>query len=216
MPALRKPAPPVSRPLDYAVAWRGRGGLDARGRLTLERSELVLHGTGENGVLRHERVPLEQVAAVRIGRSESERVRGERTVVLELEAGGALTVAPLGAAGAVFELADLVAQLSSEQRAADERVVVVLPLRRATADRARELVASGPPFDVDNAALDAHHVFVSEGEVVFVFEGERARDVVEELLREPRVLLAAARWRGCLAGPPRLAEGTYAWRRDAR
>lgn len=214
MPALRVP-PPVSRPLDYAVAWRDRDGLVARGRLTLDRSGLVLHGTGENGALRRERVPLEQVASVRVGRSESERVRGERSVVLELDTGGVLTVAPLGAAGAVFELADLVAQLSSEQRAADEQIVVVLPLRQGTADRACELVASGPPFDAEDAALDAHHVFVSEREVVFVFEGDRARDVVEELLRDPHVLLAAARWRGCLAGPPRIAEGTYAWRRDA-
>lgn len=205
----------ATRSSEYAVAWRDGDGSVASGRLTFERSTLELRGTGEDGALSRERVPLEQVASVHVGRTDSERVRGERSVVLELRGGTTLTVAPIGAAGAVFELADLVAQLSSEQRGYEGRVAVVLPLRRGSAARARELVASGPPFDVEHAELDGHQVFVSEREVVFLFEGERAREVVERLLRDPHVLREAVRWRECLAGRPRLADGTYAWRRDA-
>jgi hypothetical protein len=203
----------ASRSADYAVAWCDGDGEVASGRLILEHSSLVLRGTGNDGGLRRERVPLEQVAGVRIGRKEPERVRGERSVVLELRDGSTVRVAPVGAAGAVFELADLVAELSSEQRAYEGRVGVVLPLRRGTAARARELVSSGPPFDVERAGLDAHEVFVSDREVVFLFEGGHAREVVEQLLRDPRVLREAARWRECLAGRPRIAEATYAWQR---
>lgn len=198
----------------YAVAWRSRDRTVATGHLELERSALVLRGTDEEGAVRRERVPVEQVATVRIGRAESERVRGERSMVLELSDGKTMAVAPIEGAGAVFELADLVADLSSEQRDVGAQVVVVLPLRSGTAARARDLVASGPPFDIDHAELDGHHVFVSEREVVFIFEGKRAREVVERLVRDPHVLREAVRWRECLAGRPRLADGIYAWRRD--
>lgn len=198
----------------YAVAWRSRDRAVATGELTLERSALVLRGTDEAGAVRQERLSLELVAAVRIGRAETERIRGERSMVLELRDGTVVAVAPIGAAGAVFELADLVAELSSEEHAAGAQVAVVVPLRAGTAARARELVATGPPFDVEHTELDAHHVFVSEREVVFVFEGEHAREVVERLIREPQVLRTAVRWRECLGGRPRLAEAVYAWRRS--
>jgi hypothetical protein len=62
--------------------------------------------------------------------------------------------------------------------------------------------------------LDRHHVFVTEREALFVFEGPGACETLERVLRNTRVLRAAARWRECLAGPPRVAEETYAWRRD--
>ncbi len=206
--------PGSTRSIDYAVAWRNGDGVVATGRLTLESASLVLRGRDVTGVTKCERVPLERIDAVRVGRTEPERVRGERSVVLQLSGGRTVAVAPIGAAGAVFELADLVAELSSEQRASDGRVVVVLPLRRGTAARARELVADGPPFDIEHAELEGHHVFVSEREVVFLFEGEHARETIERLVRDPRVLREAVRWRECLAGPPRVADGTYAWRRD--
>lgn len=43
----------------------------------------------------------------------------------------------IGAAGRVFELADLVAKLSSERRAQEGRIVVVLPLRPAPSSMKR-------------------------------------------------------------------------------
>jgi hypothetical protein len=118
--------------------------------------------------------------------------------------------APRGAAGAVFELAALVAARRADE-ARRGRVLVVVPLRTGMAARARELVAAGPPFDLEAAELDRHQVFVTEREAIFLFEGRDVRETVERLIRSPRVLRDLGRWRRCAAGPPRIADETYAW-----
>jgi hypothetical protein len=74
-------------------------------------------------------------------------------------------------------------------------------------------VEEGPTFEVERLALERHHVFVNEREVVFFFEGDSATAAVDALSRNPRVLNAAARWRGILAGRPRLAEERFGWTR---
>jgi hypothetical protein len=50
---------------------------------------------------------------------------------------------------------------------------------------------------------------------VFFFEGDSATAAVEALSRSPRVLNAAVRWRGILAGRPRLAEERFGWTRSS-
>ena len=92
----------------YAVAWREPGGAVATGSARVEAAGLVLRGAGPEGDAVRRRVPLSLVASVRIGRAASDRVRGTRSVVLDLGHGIAVAVAPLGA-GQVFELAELVA-----------------------------------------------------------------------------------------------------------
>ena len=205
------------RELRYGVAWRGSDGSQARGSLVLDGAELVLRGSRAEGSLERVHVPLTQIGTVRIGRNEEDRIRGERSVVIELRDGRTIAIAPIGAAGAVFELADLVVELGAQAVGRETApVVVVLPLRAGAAPRARKLVAGGPPFDLEEADLDRHTVFVTEHEVVFLFEGERARETLEKLLRRPRVLREAARWRDVLAGRPRLGDESYTWRRETR
>jgi hypothetical protein len=93
------------------------------------------------------------------------------------------------------------------------RVAVVVPLRPEALETARRLVDDGPPFDLAETPLEAHFVFLSGCEAVFVFEGPEARSIVETLVGEADVWAAATAWRGCLDGKPRIAEAAYAWRR---
>ena len=93
----------------------------------------------------------------------------------------------------------------------EERVVVVAPLREGAREVARMLLESGPPFDPAEVGLTAHEVLVTEGEVIFVFEGEDAAAVVEELVGRAEVWQAAAEWRDWLADRPRVAEQAYVW-----
>ncbi len=199
---------------DYTVAWRCPDGPVAHGSLRVSRLGLVLRGAAVDGSVMRQRLPLDQVRSVQIGRGAAERIEGERSVVLTLGNGETLAVAPLGA-GEVFELAELVAELTATESLDTERVAVVLPLKRGYAERARELVADGPPFDLESTGLDRHHVFVTEREAVFLFEGVAARTSLERLVRSPRTLVAAGRWRDCVAAAPRIAEESYAWRREA-
>jgi hypothetical protein len=91
-------------------------------------------------------------------------------------------------------------------------LVVVLPIRPGTHDRARDLLRRGPPFDPEQSGLERHQAFVSEAEVVFLFEAD-AHESVERLADDAALWQAAAGWTELVAGPPRLAEGIYSWAR---
>jgi hypothetical protein len=199
------------RPHEYAVVWRTGDGATSSGRLELGDDDLVLHGSGEPDGLR---IPFDELSSVEIGRGTAERINGDKSLVLERHSCERVLVAALGGVGLLGELTDLLARLRAE-RTARARVAVVVPIRRGTAEAARRLVEEGPPFDVERLALERHHVFVSEREVVFFFEGDSATTAVDALARSPRVLNAAVRWRGILGGRPRLAEERFAWTRTS-
>lgn len=103
------PAPADPHAREYAVAWRGTDGCVACGCVRLSESELRLRGRDPGAGLR---LDFADVAAVRIGRTGSERVHGARSVVLELRTGETVVMAPL-AAGEVLELAEIVSECCS-------------------------------------------------------------------------------------------------------
>jgi hypothetical protein len=193
---------------DYAVVWQAGDGPTSSGRLEVGGEELVLHGTGADQL----RIPFGELASVAVGRAPSERLHGKNAVVLERHSCERVLVAALGGIGLVGELTELLARLRAE-RAARARAVVVVPIREGAAETARLLVEEGPPFDIEQLGLARHHVFVGDREVVFLFEGEDAGAVVDALSRSPGVLKAALRWRGVLAGRPRLATERFGWAR---
>ena len=202
----------VRSPLhEYAVVWRTGAGPTSSGRLALGDDDLVLHGSGEPDGLR---IPFDELSSVEIGRAADERINGDKSLMLERHSCERVLVAALGGVGLLGELTDLLARLRAE-RAARACVAVVVPIRRGTAEAAQRLVEAGPPFDLEGLGLERHHVFVSEREVVFFFEGESASAAVEALSRSPRVLNAAVRWRGILAGRPRLAWEQFGWTRPS-
>jgi hypothetical protein len=198
-------------PHDYAVVWRTGDGPTSSGRLEFGDDDLVLHGSGEpNGL----RIPFDELSSAEIGRGASERLNGDKSLVLERPSCERVLVAALGGVGLLGELTDLLARLRAE-RAARACVAVVVPIKRGTAEAARRLVEEGPPFDAERLGLEQHHVFISEREVVFFFEGCTATAAVDALSRSPRVLNTATRWRGILAGQPRLAEQRFGWTRTS-
>ena len=199
------------RPHEYAVVWRTGAGPTSSGKLELGDDDLVLHGSGEADGLR---IPFEELSSVEIGRGAAERINGDKSLVLERPSCERVLVAALGGVGLLGELTDLLARLRAE-RAARACVAVVVPIKRGSAEAARQLVDEGPPFDLERLELERHHVFVSEREVVFFFEGDSATAAVEALSRSPRVLNAAVRWRGILAGRPRLAAEKFGWTRPS-
>jgi len=199
------------RPHEYAVVWRTGDGPTSSGRLAFGDDDLVLHGSGGPDGLR---IPFDELSSAEIGRGAGERINGDKSLVLERHSRERVLVAAMGGVGLLGELTDLLARLRTE-RAAPTRVAVVVPIRRGTAEAARRLVEEGPPFDVERLGLERHHVFVSEREVVFLFEGDGASAAVDALSRSPRVLNAAVRWRGILGGRPRLAEERFGWTRTS-
>jgi hypothetical protein len=180
-------------PHDYAVVWRTGDGPTSSGRLELAEDELVLHGAGGPEALR---IPFAELSSVEIGRGAGERINGDKSVVLERPSCERVLVAALGGVGLLGELSDLLARLRAEH-AARACVAVVVPIRRGTAEEARRLVEEGPPFDVEHLGIERHHVFVSEREAVFYFEGDSAAAAVDAISRSPA----------------RLAEERFGWTR---
>lgn len=93
------------------------------------------------------------------------------------------------------------------------RLVVIAPLKTGALARARELLEEGPPFDLEQTRFNAHEVFITEQEVVFLFEGSAGSLTLEFPGEDPALWKAAAAWAECLAGRPRIARTAFAWRR---
>jgi hypothetical protein len=91
------------------------------------------------------------------------------------------------------------------------RIAVVAPLRRGTVERARELVAAGPPFDPTAIGLTRHAVFVSPREVVFLFEGPDVLRRLGGVIDDMAISASFAAWGPILTGTPRLARQAYGW-----
>jgi hypothetical protein len=95
-----------------------------------------------------------------------------------------------------------------------EQLAVIVRLRPGTEPQAAELIARGAPFDPDAIGLRRHTIFLSAGEVVFVFEGDEVEWTVDNLIDEPfhwDVLYAFEEWRAIVEGQPRIARLAYSW-----
>jgi hypothetical protein len=98
-----------------------------------------------------------------------------------------------------------------------QRLVVVAPLAKGSEEKAAELIAAGPPFALEETELERHSVYLSAGEVVFVFEGVDVDKQVDELMGDfdrPAVRDAIRAWEPLLAESLRVAEEAYFWERE--
>ena len=94
-----------------------------------------------------------------------------------------------------------------------DRVVVVARLKADARDRAAELIAQGPPFDAGEIGLARHGVYLSEREVMFVFEGDDAERVVAAVVNDPVQSAGFGAWAPLLEETPRLAHEVFFWNR---
>jgi hypothetical protein len=97
-----------------------------------------------------------------------------------------------------------------------KRIALIGRLKPGAEEEAVRLIEAGPPFDPGERGFDRHVVYVSAGEVVFVFEGQEVEWLVDELVNEPEggtIPTALAAWRDLVDGEPRIARAAYAWDR---
>ena len=196
----------------YGVVWRDGHKPLARGKLELLPRAIRLDGISGSEPARRE-IAYDYLSEIRIGRSAEERIDGRTSLMLEPRTGDTVAIASVAQSGVIAEIAERLAalQLGAEGR---RQLAVVLPLREEAADAVRELLAQGPPFDPDALGLDAHQVFLTPTEVIFVFGSELGAGALEPLLHDPELWQSAAAWHDYLAGPPRIAEDVYSWTRS--
>jgi len=190
----------------YAVKWREPDGRSYVGRLEL--GPRALHLVGGVGVASVDRqIGYDELEGLRIGHDAGERLDGRRALVIERPQGAYRLTSTVFEAGILHELVDRLSELSL---AAPRRATVVVPLKEGALERARELAATGPPFDPNDTQLTRHQLLLTAKEAIFVFETADERGL-NALLDEVDLLAAASAWHDLVAGVPRLAEVAYSW-----
>lgn len=99
-----------------------------------------------------------------------------------------------------------------------ERVAIVARLKEGSGPQASELIAAGPPFDLGKIGIAHHSVYLSAGEVVFVFEGHEVEWIVDDLITDlfrPKLQSAFDAWRSIVDGSPRIAREQFGWEAQA-
>jgi|Tabmets5t2r1_1033131.scaffolds.fasta_scaffold48866_3 hypothetical protein len=92
-----------------------------------------------------------------------------------------------------------------------ERLAIVARLRKGSRERAQEILAEGPPYDLEEAGLKRHSVFLAGDTVVFVFEGPNIHQLLSKLIDDPASAGSFSVWAPLLAGTPMLAREEFWW-----
>lgn len=196
----------------YGVVWR-EGSLPlATGMLELRPRDLRFEGLADSQPAA-QTIPYEDLAGVRVGRSSAERIDGRPTVIIERRTGPPVTLTTVAQPTLLGEIVERLAALQIGGEA-QRRTLVVVPIREDAHDAVRDLLDAGPPFDPSQLpGLERHEVYLSRDEVVFLFDSSFGAHAIEPLLADPALWKAAASWHEHLAGPPRIADEVFAWRR---
>jgi hypothetical protein len=96
---------------------------------------------------------------------------------------------------------------------AHRSVAVVVPLTDGRCDVVREFLSEGPPFEPGTIGLESHTVFLTDHEVIFVFETEEGVRAFERILAEPELWDVISSWEHCMSEEPRVAQPVFEWRR---
>jgi hypothetical protein len=97
-----------------------------------------------------------------------------------------------------------------------DRFVLVARLKPDGHQRAQALIAERAALgsrDLEHA-FDRHAIFLSEDEVVFLFEGEGAHASVRALFNDPARSTLIAHWLPLFDGPLHQAPEAYFWERQ--
>jgi hypothetical protein len=96
-----------------------------------------------------------------------------------------------------------------------DRFVLVARLKPDGRQRAEELLAEHSALGGAElgTVLDRHAIFLSETEVVFLFEGEGSHESVRAVFNDPAQSTLISHWLPLFDGPLHQAEEAYLWER---
>jgi CBS domain-containing protein len=97
-----------------------------------------------------------------------------------------------------------------------DRIAVTARFPPEHAEQVRTLLEAGPPYDLAEAGIDRHAVYLSAHEAVFVFEGPEIEWEVEDLADSffhPELQAALSGWRELLAEEPHIGRPVFVWER---
>jgi hypothetical protein len=98
-----------------------------------------------------------------------------------------------------------------------DRFVLAARLKPDGRRRAEELLAEHSALGAKEleTAFERHAIFLSESEVIFLFEGEGAHEAVRALFNDPVRSTLIGHWLPLFDGPLHRASEAYFWERGA-
>ncbi len=96
-----------------------------------------------------------------------------------------------------------------------QRIGVVADLVPGSRERAEELVAKGPPFELSDAGFTRHSIYIATDRVVFIFEGDDVEQHVSAIADDPAGAAALSHWAPILDGTPQIAREAFGWEKPA-
>src|SRR3972149_4164053 len=99
----------------YPVVWREGEGLQRTGKLELADSSIVLEGSEASGVLARVSLSYRDLAEVRIGRSQEDRVGSRPSLVLERRVGEPIRIGDIAGLGSIVDIGHILAELLGQE-----------------------------------------------------------------------------------------------------
>jgi hypothetical protein len=122
----------------------------------------------------------------------------------------------LGDMSTTFDIAGVAGQLDRLMANPHlHKLAIVLPLDAGKRAVARDYLEEGPPFDLRSAGVDAHEVFLTDSETIFVFGIPEGPATLERILADDELWSVVSSWEHITAGPPRLAHVAFDWHERA-
>jgi hypothetical protein len=189
----------------YGVTWKEEAEAPLSGRLEIGPRSFLLHPFDDDALVERE-FAFDQLTSVEI-RPPDERP----TLVLRAADGRTIE---LESAVEKWILGDVLAHMFGHSLGGGTatRVLVVLTLRPGAHERAREIIAGGPPFDPSSTELVTHDVFLLDDQVLFLFGLDAV--AARAQLAEPDFWRPLLAWSELVTGGARLAERIYSWQRS--
>jgi hypothetical protein len=198
----------------HPVVWVLNDGDPITGTLEIAGADIRLAGHAHDGTGATCRIAAAEVFHVRESGADLDRVKGQRSVVVDERGGRRLLIAPQAGGEHLRELAALLEKASRLAGTALTRVAVRVPIHPKQVGRVRALVAGGPPYDLEGVpGLEHHDVYVGDCDVLFVFEGADPGFAVERVMRDARAWGALEDWDEQMAEAPSVVQPDYTWSR---
>jgi len=96
-----------------------------------------------------------------------------------------------------------------------ERLVLISRLKPNAKPLVAELIAVGPPYELEQSGFQRHSIYLSEDDVVFMFEADEVEWLADELVYSPfhwMLTETIEKWRPLVENPERAREKFF-WER---
>jgi len=97
-----------------------------------------------------------------------------------------------------------------------KRLTIIAALKEGTDQRAAELLAAGPPLELEQTHFVRHAVFLGQDAVAFLFEGPDVEWELDDLTSDafhPALQAALGSWEEIIDGKPIIAKEVFFWER---